>query len=315
MPVETVEAEVIPEPKERHETLARADHGVAIVAPPATTSRAMIMKQALTEASEERAILGEYVKKHMVEGSDYGKIPGTDKPTLLKPGAEKLLDLFRCTPEFMLMEKVEDFERGFFHYVFRARVIFRQTNTVVAEGYGSANAKEGRYRWRNADLMCPNCNKPTIIKGKQEYGGGWVCFKKKGGCNSKFDDDATEIVGQPRGKVENDDICTLANTILKMAKKRALVDAAIALARCSDLFTQDVEDFADPGHGEEKPAPVAKLARQQRIKIVWEGAKLKGVTEDGFPGWVAKHIGSEKRSAQWTEADIARLEKALGTDE
>jgi hypothetical protein len=37
----------------------------------------------------------------------------------------------------------------------------------------------------------------------------------------------------------------MVNTILKMAKKRALVDGAIALARCSDIFTQDIEDIVD----------------------------------------------------------------------
>ncbi|KKM17042.1 hypothetical protein LCGC14_1679670, partial [marine sediment metagenome] len=38
-------------------------------------------------------------------------------------------------------------------------------------------------------LVCPECGQPTIIKGKEEWGGGWVCWKKEGGCGAKFDYD------------------------------------------------------------------------------------------------------------------------------
>ena len=34
--------------------------------------------------------------------------------------------------------------------------------------------------------LCPVCGKDAIIQGKPEYGGGWVCFSKKGGCGAKF---------------------------------------------------------------------------------------------------------------------------------
>ena len=214
-----------------------------------TTPRAIIMAKALEEDTEQRALLATYVNRHMVRAVDYGVIPGTQKPTLLKPGAEKLTDLFRCTPTFELIEKLEDWDRGLFHYTFRVRIASRDAGTVLAEGFGSANSREGRYRWRNAGRKCPACGKETIIKGKEEYGGGWVCFEKKGGCRAKFKDGDAAIEGQESGKVENDDIYTLVNTILKMAKKRALVDGAIALARCSDIFTQDVEDF-EPDHHE-----------------------------------------------------------------
>lgn len=236
-----------------------ATQEIEIVPPPPTkalakptTPRAIVMAEALKEDTEQRVLLQAYVREHMKAGTDYGVIPGTNKPTLLKPGAEKLTDLFRCTPTFDLLEKVEDWDAGLFHYTFRVRITSRDAGTVLAEGFGSANSREGRYRWRNANRKCPACGKEAIVKGKEEYGGGWVCFKKKDGCGAKYADGAAEIEGQESGKVENDDIYTLVNTILKMAKKRALVDGAIALARCSDIFTQDVEDFAEEGH---EPAP------------------------------------------------------------
>jgi hypothetical protein len=254
-----------------------------------TTPRAIVMAEALKEDTEQRALLQAYVREHMKEGTDYGVIPGTQKPTLLKPGAEKLTDLFRCTPTFDLLEKVEDWEGGLFHYTFRVRITSRDAGTVLAEGFGSANSREGRYRWRDARRKCPSCGKETIIKGKAEYGGGWLCFAKKGGCGAKWDNGAAEIEGQEIGKVENDDIYTLVNTILKMAKKRALVDGAIALARCSDIFTQDVEDFAEEGvdhappQRATRPAPRNDAAKQARANVAAAAQELGGTVTTPKP--------------------------------
>ncbi len=231
-----------------------------------TTARAILTRDMLVAESEQRAVLAQYVKQQMLEGTDYGKIPGTPKPTLLKPGAEKLVDIFRCTPKFKLMKVVEDFDKGFFNYIFRVQLYQRDAGVVLAEGYGSANSREGRYRWREAQRLCPTCQKPCIITGKKEYGGGYVCFAKKGGCGAKFATGAPEIEKQEVGRVENDDIATMANTILKMAKKRALVDGAIALARCSDMFTQDKDDDVEqPAPPREAPQP-STVTRAEAVK-------------------------------------------------
>ncbi len=34
--------------------------------------------------------------------------------------------------------------------------------------------------------VCPACKADAMIKSKAEWGGGWVCFKKKGGCGTKW---------------------------------------------------------------------------------------------------------------------------------
>lgn len=238
-----------------------------------TTPKGILTRDTLKAEGEQRALLAQFIREQMVDGIDYGKIPGTDKPALLKPGAEKLVDIFRCTPKYTLVKAEEDFKTGFFHYMFRVRIYQRNAKAVLAEGYGSANSMEGRYRWREAQRKCPNCSKATIIKGKAEYGGGWLCFAKKGGCGAKFKDGDAKIEGQSVGRVENDDIASQANTILKMAKKRALVDGALAIGRCSDMFTQDVDDDAPP---EERPrdnppgsaAPVAQSRTEETIAAV-----------------------------------------------
>jgi hypothetical protein len=226
--------------------------------------RALLSKEQLKEEAEQRRLLGEYVRQEMKEGTDFGKIPNTEKPTLLKPGAEKLVALFHCSPEFILVDSQceANFDKGFFKYTFRC-IIRGPGGAVLAEGYGSANSREARYRWRTANRKCPACGKEAIIQGKAEYGGGWVCFKKKDGCGAKFATGAPAIESQPVGRMENPDIADLDNTILKMAKKRAHVDGAIALARCSDMFTQDVEDFAHHGPVEGTGAPAPEETREE----------------------------------------------------
>lgn len=233
-------------------------HALVAAVPP---RRALITREAIREEAEQRQLLNEYVKSQMVPGVDFGAVPGTSRMTLLKPGAEKLTELFRCTPEFVCESKTEDWDRPLFAYGYKCRIVFRETGQVIAEGVGACNSMEGKYRWRNANRKCPACGKEAVIKGKAEYGGGWLCFKKKDGCGAKWADGAPEIEGQPAGKVENDDVYDQQNTILKMAKKRAHVDAAIALARVSDLFTQDVGDPERDDPERDDPGPAAEPPR------------------------------------------------------
>ena len=179
----------------------------------------------------------------MVGGQDYGVIPGTQKPTLLKPGAEKLCELYGYAIAVAETRETMDETTGFYRVVVTVRLTSKRHGGLVAEGVGEANTKEGRYRWRTAQRLCPSCGTASIIVGKPEYGGGFVCFAKKGGCGAKFTDDDQRITGQQSGQIENDDPWTLWNTVLKMAKKRALVDAALSATRSSGMFTQDVEDL------------------------------------------------------------------------
>lgn len=143
----------------------------------------------IEEAKRRVAQLQEFIKSVMVKDEDYGTIPGTPKPTLLKPGAEKLCEIYGLAPTVEVTSRMEDWEKGFFSYEVRCRLISKRTGNVVAEGLGSANSKEKRY--------------------------------------------------------QKQDPYTLVNTILKMAKKRALVDAALSATRSSGIFTQDIEDITD----------------------------------------------------------------------
>ena len=198
-----------------------------------------------------------FIKDYLVEGEDFGTIPGTNKPTLYKPGADKLCEIYGLADTYpsdrIIRNERWELEPPLFDYEVTCVLIHKQTQTVVAEGMGSCNSYEGRYKWRDAQRRCPQCGKPTIIKGKEEYGGGWICFAKKGGCGAKFADGDIAITAQETGRVPNDDIATLKNTILKMAKKRAKIDATLSATRSSGVFTQDVEDMQ--GAIDSPPAP------------------------------------------------------------
>lgn len=184
-----------------------------------------------------------FVRDYLVEGEDFGKIPGAPKPTLLKPGADKLCELYGLADDYEFIERVEDFDKGLFDYTIKCILTDRRRGCLVSTGLGSCNSLEQKYRWRESRRACPQCGKESIIKGKEEYGGGWLCFAKKGGCGAKFSSDDASIMEQPTGRTINEDVADLKNTILKMAKKRAKVDATLSATRSSGVFTQDIEDM------------------------------------------------------------------------
>ena len=159
----------------------------------------------LEEANARIKMFQQYVREHMVEGEDYGVIPGSTKPTLFKPGAEKLNAIFGYAPRVEITNRMEDWDKGFVSYEVKVSLINKRTGQVEAEGLGSCNSRERRY-------------------ARQDAAG-------------------------------------IANTVLKMAKKRAVVDATLSATRASGLFTQDLEDL-DQFAGQFQP-PVERAPRPE----------------------------------------------------
>jgi hypothetical protein len=189
------------------------------------------------------ALIAYQAKKDLIDsimhsGVDFGVIPGSSKPTLLKAGAEKATSFFGLFPRFKDAGTVEDWTgkdhdgEPFFYY--RRTCNLYRGEMLVASVDGSCNSWEKKYRYRSSERVCPSCGKPTIIKGKTEFGGGFICFAKKGGCGSKFADNAPEIINQEVGTIKNPDIADVVNTILKMADKRALVAATLIATGLSE---------------------------------------------------------------------------------
>jgi len=203
-----------------------------------------------------RARLQQIHQGLMVLGVDYGVIPGTgDKPTLLKSGADKLCQFYRYIPEFQHVVDNGD-GKTTPHISVRVTCVLHAgevAGPAVGSGAGACNSWERKYRWRKGNRKCPKCGKETIFTSKND-GEGFFCWKTKGGCGSKFAARDTSIIGQQLGDVENPDPWDLFNTILKMAQKRAYVDAVLRTTATSNLYTQDLED---DGAGDDIPPPPA----------------------------------------------------------
>lgn len=225
----------------------RPDHGMTAAGPLALASLTdEEFDRRLAALDTMRTRVARMQKALMVKDVDYGVIPGTGtKPTLLKPGAEKLCQAYGLAAEFVPQRIVGDGDKEpHLSYLMRCELHLGSTaGLIVAVGYGSANSFEAKHRYRRAARICPNCGKPAIIKGKAEYGGGWVCFKKKDGCGSKWRDGAPEIEGQSVEDIENPDPFDLDVVLVKMSEKRAFIDATLRATAASGLFTQDVEDL------------------------------------------------------------------------
>ena len=186
-------------------------------------------------------LIQEVMAKVMKANEHYGVIPGTTKPSVLKPGAEKLSHTFRFATEYRINRS--DLPGNHREYEIVCRLTHQPTGVFVAEGVGSCSTMETKYRYRKAEAKCPECGKEAIIKGKKEYGGGWLCYSKKGGCGAKFKDGNPAIENMDMGRIEYDNPADYYNTALKIAKKRAHVDAVLTATAASDIFTQDVEDL------------------------------------------------------------------------
>lgn len=234
----------------------------------------------------------------MEENVDFGKIPGTDKPTLLKPGAEKLAVLFKLDPEPENEERWE--EGGHLTVVSRTTLYDKETGVRCGSGEGICSTREEKYAFRNAKRKCPSCGEEAIIKGKEEYGGGWVCFKKLGGCNAKFPDGSEEIENQKVGKVPNEALPDVWNTISKMASKRSLVAAVLIVTGASAIFTQDQEQEVETQSAASTFPPATKeqnkalsdalmvLMPESAARVVYE--QIRGCFGEQLPGPAADAV-------------------------
>jgi len=176
------------------------------------------------EAGEELKQLQTFVKSQMKAKEDYGTVPGIDKPFLFKAGAEKLNNLFGLAPYYDLIDKIEDWNTGFFAYTFKCRLVHVASGLQVAEGVGSCNSNESKYRYIWMKKPKPSDN--VIDQMKALGTGRWRKIKGTWQWQERHD---------------NPDRANQANTILKQAKKRAGVDATLSATRASGIFTQDEE--------------------------------------------------------------------------
>jgi hypothetical protein len=225
-------------------------NGLTMVASPAEAKRRLQQLQA-------------FIKEVMVEGEDYGVIPGTKKPTLLQPGAQKLAEIYGFIPDLIVLERVRDWERMFFFDEIKCVLTSQKTGLVAGVGIGSCNSRESRYayRWIGDRDLPPGTDK-SKLESRENSGkyGKWRSYK-----------------------VHNEDLASIVNTVTKMACKRAYVMAVIGATRSAGIFTQDAEDLppeaftgepreeepkaetSQPSHDADKPTPAQNDAALKRF--------------------------------------------------
>jgi hypothetical protein len=177
------------------------------------------MSPAVAEVRTNINLMVEVMKSCMVNNMHYGVIPGVQKPSLFKAGAEKIMATFSLSANPVVEDLSENGEIRF-----RVRVeINAKDGRFVGAGVGECSSQEEKYMWRVA--VCQEEFEVTPedkrrIKFKKNYNG------------------PVDKIQQIRCNPSD-----LANTILKMAKKRALVDGVLTATGASDLFSQDIEDL------------------------------------------------------------------------
>jgi hypothetical protein len=230
----------------------------------------------LADMKAKLGLVQRFFKEVMIKDQDYGLIPGTDKPTLLKPGAEKLCEFYGYAPRVKHVEEEKNTETGFYRARVTVALVHRRSGVVVAEGVGEANTLEGRYRWR----WVPEWKLPEGIDKTAIYS---ETRKDKNGKTYRM------------YRLENQDPWTLWNTVLKMGKKRALIDATLSATRSSGIFTQDTEDLAewvsgvDNGESAQPAQPVAQSAQKTDTK----GNKPKQSAKDEVIAKVQFYAGQK----------------------
>ncbi|WP_103029988.1 hypothetical protein [Salinibacter altiplanensis] len=204
----------------------------------------------------------------MQEGTHYDDITGDGRNSLLQPGAEKLCFAFKFAPSFDVErrdyapEEVPNADQpveGHREYFVNCELTHRPSGQYVGSGRGSCSTLESKYRYRKVeeetDVPIPgdfwdsydkdqgeNMGDADFTLLEDELVNNGISIPEDGEAGvTKNDDGDWRITVKVEG--ENPDIADLYNTVLKMAEKRALVNAVKRSTAASDIFTQDTEDL------------------------------------------------------------------------
>lgn len=130
--------------------------------------------QLLAAQEETRRLVAEVLEP----GRDFGTIPGTDRPTLLQPGAQRIAAAFGVAPRYTVEDREVDHDRevrwvkrkksfqngrflgwseetgtalGLYRFTVRCELVHRASGVAVGEGLASCSSLEARYTDRPRD--------------------------------------------------------------------------------------------------------------------------------------------------------------------
>ncbi|UUZ80672.1 hypothetical protein LJK88_38440 [Paenibacillus sp. P26] len=243
--------------------------------------------------------LQEFFKTIMVKDEDFGVVPGTQKPTLYKPGAEKLCELYGFAAHVKSKEEERDFETGYYRVCYTLQLVHRSSGIVVGEGVGECSTFESKYRWRwvSENKVPHHLNKEDLLYEEKE--GQYGPYRQY--------------------RIPNEDLFSQWNTVLKMAYKRAFVGLTLQCTRSSGIFTQEeseMDEYADVPQEDRKSGGKGRTANASSGRA--QGKQSSSSQQNGTSGGAAtqknKVLAIMKRlSLDWNGL-AAEASIALGRD-
>lgn len=246
-------------------------------------------------------LMRDVMNEVMLRDTHYGVIPGTKQPSLYKAGAEKIMSTFRLAADPEVEQIGSGGEVGY-----RVKVrILSASGAFLGAGIGECSSSEEKYAWRAA--LCDDEYEDTPDSRRR------VKYSKYQGKVEK----KKQIRTNP---------ADVSNTVLKMAKKRGLIDGVLTVTAASDLFTQDIEDLPEDVVaeivGQQKPsrhAPAAIPDSPERDQLIQECMSAAAKGTDSFRAhWkdlppkdramVTDRMGQFKAAADLADAKAAAVE-------
>lgn len=188
----------------------------------------------LKEMAEQRELFERFVRVQLKENVDFGVLPGTDKPSLWKPGAEKIANIYMLGSRIISEKKDFSVKDNWAIISYTMEIFHIPTGKAIAQCEGICSSLEKKYKERKVYEWSEQQRK-KIPKGTEQT---------------------------PIGDV--------LNTIAKMAQKRAYVGAVIIATKASDFFNHDLaedeEDFREQNPDFEYRQNTAQEEELNRIK-------------------------------------------------
>jgi len=210
----------------------------------------MSVKDLVTRIQQIQQIMNA-VMKPMIH---YGVIPGTQKPSLWRPGGEILAVTFKLSLRPQIELLVEGGEVGYRV----ATPTYDAHENLLTIGWGECWTNEEKFAWRAA--VCPEEWEETDPGQRRKK---W-----------KLDDDGDPFTILQIRQNPSDQ----RNAVLKRGCKRSYLDGVIKALAASDIFDQQLEE---DDQGGERPAAKAKPKA---------GATLQGILKSATPGKPGKVV-------------------------
>lgn len=199
-----------------------------------------------SEVVQHAMVVQEVMRAVMKQDVHYGTIPGTPKPTLYQPGADVLCMTFRIAPEF---EEKDLSTADAIRYRITCKGVHQTSGIVLGSGIGEASSGEDKYKWRKAVSDKEFDATPPALR-RVKFGRSY---------------ETKQVRTEP---------ADLANTVLKMAAKRAKIAMVLNVTAASDMFGQDLEDLDGVLQEHFAHGDAPQQQAQQQGPATWPDDKL-----------------------------------------